>query len=62
MKYAIRLESKWTGESVYLGASYQTQHDAVKAAEKEVCTRCNRYSVIALPDEKQWQGRKEGWR
>ena len=61
MKYYIRLYSKYTGDSIVLGSKYNTRESAIEYAEKNVCSRCNRYEINNVPDEFHWINKERGF-
>ena len=48
-EYAIKIRSKHTGQERTLGVKYATAKKAEAAAKKDVCLRCNSYSVGPVP-------------
>lgn len=60
-KYGIRLRSKHTGEEITLGSQYDSEEEAIKNAEKQVCSRCNSFSIIPLPENAIWMDKETGF-
>ena len=53
MKYGIQLISKYTGKSGHiLGSLFNSQEEAERYFENEVCTRCNRMQLVYAEDFK----------
>jgi hypothetical protein len=57
MMYAIEMHNRFTGQSIYLGSKYRTRAEAEEAAKRDVCPRCNHYTVYAVPKDAQYIGR-----
>jgi len=61
MKYGIRLYSKHTGEGIVLGSTFKTTEELNEWAEKNVCTRCNRYEIEYVHDGYLWMDKHHGF-
>lgn len=61
MPFVIRLESKHTGEAVWLGSQFESRVEADVYIESEVCTRCNRVEVLEVRPGQVWRNRKDGF-
>lgn len=61
MKYAVQVISKYTGDTVWLGTKHETREAAKEFAEKEVCTRCNRFDLWLVEDDAVWINRHRGF-
>jgi hypothetical protein len=63
MKYAVRLHSKYTGQTTTLGSQYDTREEAEAWAndEKNICHRCNRTDIIPVRDDSYWVNRNDGF-
>jgi hypothetical protein len=53
-KVAIELISKYTGESIYLGCTYNSYNDAQRYIDESICTKCNRTSIYPVCDGSIW--------
>ena len=60
MKYSIVLKSRYTGESIYLGATYKTINEAQKEVDK-ICNKCNVASINHVHDNAIWQNKNAGF-
>ena len=54
MKWGIIIYSKHTGDYKKLGSKFNTQKEAREYADKEVCSRCNTASLMAIEDDAVW--------
>jgi len=61
MKYCIVLRSKFTGEEVHLGSSYESAEKAKIYVESAVCSRCNYIDVRAINDSYRYGGKHLGF-
>lgn len=61
MKYGIKICSKHTGEEIYLGGIYDTFEEAEKVAQRDVCPRCNRWSIIKVREGDIWINKNIGF-
>lgn len=60
-KFGIRIRSVYTGEEITLGSQYNSYKEAEKQAEKQVCSRCNGFEIITLPEDAIWKNKIEGF-
>jgi len=60
-KFGIRLCSKYTGEEITLGSQFDSEEEARKEGGKQVCPRCNTFSIIHLPNDAKWVDKKRGF-
>jgi hypothetical protein len=60
-KYAIRLSSRHTGDSIVLGSMYNTKEEAQKYADMEVCGRCNIVKIFPVDDDERWINKNIGF-
>ena len=55
--YVISLYSKYTGDEIHLGSSYETREDAEKA---DYCERCNSINIHEVPNDYVWANKNMG--
>jgi len=61
VKYGIRLYSKHCGDSIVLGSEFSTMDELKEYAEKNVCSRCNRYEIEYIHEGYVWIDKKRGF-
>ena len=62
MKYGLTLYSKYTGESITLGFTFNSREETQKYIDEDnVCLKCNRVEIIPVRDDSFWKNKKEGF-
>lgn len=60
-KFAISLRNNHTGEEIVLGMKHDSREKAEEYAEKNVCERCNSFSIFPVPRDSHWVNKIGGF-